>query len=92
MYNNNNSNVNNFNSRSRSPPEGMAMSPPVLPPSPTRTAPTIHKFTIPKTVGLGTILAGGINREDGPNIYIERILAGKDAAKVSYLIAFICRR
>ena len=55
-----------------------------LPPSPIRTAPSIHTFTIPKTMGLGIILAGGLNREGGPNIYIDRILAGMDAAKVSY--------
>ena len=62
------------------------MSPSVLPPSPTRTAPSIHTFAIPKTMGLGIILAGGLNREGGPNIYIDRILAGMDAAKVGYLI------
>ena len=38
-------------------------------------------------MGLGIILAGGLNREGGPHIYIDRILAGMDAAKVSYMIA-----
>lgn len=77
-------------SRSRSPPEGKATSPAPpppqlatpLPPSPTRT---IHTFAIPKTMGLGIIIAGGLNHEGGPHIYIDRILAGMDAAKVSVL-------
>ena len=71
--------------RSRSPPEGKAMSPPqsaALPPSPTHTAPSVHTFAIPKTMGLGIILAGGQNRAGGPHISVERILAGMDAAKV----------
>ena len=66
----------------------MATSPPqsaALPPSPTRTAPSIHTFAIPKTMGLGIVIAGGLNREGGPHIYIERILAGMDAAKVSVI-------
>ena len=53
-----------------------------LPPSPTRTAPGIHKFTIPKSMGLGIILGGGMGREGGPHVYVERMLAGMDAAKV----------
>ena len=77
-------------SRSRSPPEGKVTSPPPpppqsatpLPPSPTRA---IHTFAIPKTIGLGIIIAGGLNHEGGPHIYIDRILAGMDAAKVSML-------
>ena len=65
----------------------MATSPPPqlvppLPPSPTRT---VHTFAIPKTMGLGIIIAGGLNHEGGPHIYIDRILAGMDAAKVSML-------
>ena len=54
-----------------------------LPPSPTRT---IHTFAIPKTMGLGIIIAGGLNHEGGPHIYIDRILAGMDAAKVSSVL------
>ena len=64
----------------------MAVSPPpqsaVLPPSPTRTAPGIHTFAVPKRMGLGIILGGGLDREGGPHVYIERMLAGMDAAKV----------
>ena len=60
-----------------------------LPPSPTRTAPTIHTFAIPKTLGLGIIISGGVNRADGPHIIVEKILAGMDAAKVYNIIMHI---
>ena len=56
-----------------------------LPPSPTRS---IHTFAIPKTMGLGIIIAGGLNREGGPHIFVDRILAGMDAAKVSDMMHF----
>lgn len=80
-------------SRSRSPPEGRAKSPlpqstahAVCPPSPVGT---IYTFVIPKTTGLGIIIAGGLNHEGGPHIVIERILAGMDAAKVAKLSSSI---
>ena len=66
---------------SSSPPPQSA--PPLPPSSPTRT---IHTFAIPKTMGLGVIIAGGLNHEGGPHIFIDRILAGMDAAKVSAVI------
>ena len=55
-----------------------------LPPSPTRTAPAIHTIEIPKTLGLGIVIAGGVNRSDGPHVFVEKIMAGMDAAKVIY--------
>lgn len=74
--------------RSRSPPEGKAtVTPPssaTLPPSPTRVAPTIHTFAIPKLNGLGIIVAGGVNRDEGPHIFVDKIMDGMDAARVSY--------
>lgn len=62
----------------------MSPSPPaVLPATSSHTTHSIqHTFSIPKTIGLGVILSGGINREGGPHIYVDRILAGMDAAKV----------
>lgn len=68
--------------RSRSPPEGKSVSPPqsaTLVASPSSTS---HTFVIPKESGLGIIIGGGTNRQDGPHIFIDKIMDGMDAAKV----------
>ncbi len=59
-------------------PEGKATSPP-------RSAGSVlsHSCVIPKERGLGVVIGGGVNRQDGPHIFIEKILDGLDAANVS---------
>ena len=56
-------------------------------PSPGLTSPpVIEHITIPKTVtGLGISVAGGINKPEGPNVYVENIVEGGDAQKVKTL-------
>lgn len=68
--------------RTRSTPEGKSTSPPLSANLPTNRSLTAHTFVIPKGSGLGIVISGGINRQDGPHIFIEKILDGMDAAKV----------
>lgn len=42
----------------------------------------IKHVTIAKQNGLGISVTGGINKQDGPNIYIDNIIDGLDVAKV----------
>lgn len=44
--------------------------------------PVIHTFVIPRSMGLGIIIGGGVGRRQGPYIIVERMLDGMDAAKV----------
>ncbi len=44
--------------------------------------PDTRSFVFPKSFGLGILVGGGIGREGGPHIVIEKILDGLDAAKV----------
>lgn len=73
--------------RDRSSPEGKARSPP-LSASMFSSFPFVtHTFVIPKTAGLGVILGGGEGKPDGPHIFIDKILDGMDAKKVSHKLA-----
>ena len=69
--------------RSRSPPEGKSVSPPQSATLLASLSATSHTFVIPKETGLGIIIGGGINRQDGPHVFIDKIMDGMDAAKVS---------
>ena len=47
-------------------------------------SPHLSKIIINKKRGLGIAVAGGVNKPDGPHIYIESLMDGMDAATVCY--------
>ncbi len=59
----------------RASPEGRSV-------SATPISPTFLTITFAKSKGLGVIIAGGVNRPNGPHIFVEKVLEGMDAAKV----------
>ena len=69
--------------RVRATPEGKAMSPPLSATLAQPSHTTTHTFIITKKNGLGIVISGGINRQDGPHIFIDKILDEMDAAQVS---------
>lgn len=58
-------------------PERKATSPPLS------AGATRYSCVVPKERGLGLVIGGGVKRQDGPHIFIEKILHDLDAAKVS---------
>ena len=69
-----------YTNRGRFSPDGRDMTP--LTQSAGISIPDTRSFVFPKNMGLGVLVSGGIGRERGPYIVIEKILEGMDAAKV----------
>lgn len=68
--------------RRRISPEGeSSVSPPISPHSP-----SLYTFSMSKQAGLGIIISGGVNKPDGPQIFIDKVLDGMDAAKVNVIL------
>lgn len=53
----------------------------VVPPGPLEKDPAFQMIMIPKETGLGLKIIGGINRNEGPLVYIQDVIPGGDCYK-----------